>query len=147
MAPLPKYAHNIVTRAQKSECGPYLELAKQCGPDSGKSPAQLAAYAASKRADFEQVKKGGYGLAVYAVLWNSKCYEWKSRGSPGLASRRHSWRLAQPFSATSLSFRDALKEWIPLDLFLVIGVNMTHRNQLSAGRQLGSRAAGVKALS
>ena len=51
---LPKYASNIVSRAQKAECNTYLELAKQCGQD--KTPQQLAQFAASKRQEFEQVR-------------------------------------------------------------------------------------------
>lgn len=53
LTPLPKYAPSVVSRAQKGECASYLELAKQCGQD--KSPAQLAQFAAGKRAEFEQV--------------------------------------------------------------------------------------------
>ncbi len=54
---MPKYASNIVSRAQKAECNTYLELAKQCGQD--KTPQQLAQFAASKRQEFEQVRMLG----------------------------------------------------------------------------------------
>eukprot|EP00887_Chlorella_sp_A99_P005974 scaffold27.g5974.t1 len=63
---LPKWTPGVVTRALKSECGPYQELARLCG-QGGKTPAELGAWAQGKP-EFEQVGLSSAQEAELAVL-------------------------------------------------------------------------------
>lgn len=60
---LPKHTSALVTRAIKSECGPYSDLARLCGQD--KSAAELATFAQGKQREFEQ--DGNVGLVRLAI--------------------------------------------------------------------------------
>lgn len=61
-------------RAQKTECGPYTELVKLVGQDKG--AAELAAFAASKQAEFEAVSRAQeYGaVGLWGSASGSQCF-------------------------------------------------------------------------
>lgn len=54
------------SRAIKTDCGPYSELARLCG--LGKSAAELTAFAQGKQQEFEQVRPGGGGGGSWIAL-------------------------------------------------------------------------------